>query len=240
MSEKEVPGASGRSLSRPLVEGVATFGLVFLGTGACVVDDVSGGRLGSAGVAFVWGLAVWSLAAASGAHMNPAVTLAEWRVGRLSAGDAAPYAVAQACGALAASLSLLALFRESAGALGTTAPAAGVAVSFVLEFAMTFALVLAVLRVPGRYVPLAAGAIVALEALAAGPLTGASMNPVRSLAPAVVTGRIESLWLYLVAPTLGGWAAAACARPTRAPLTNGAAQGPVDAALKRGHRERLS
>jgi aquaporin Z len=202
-----------------LVEGSATFGLVFLGTGACVVNAVSGGRLGVVGVGLAWGAAVWGLAALTGAHMNPAVTLAAWRSGRLPAGDAAPYAAAQACGAFAASLALLFIFRERAGALGTTAPAAGIAGSFVLEFAMTFALVLAVLRLPSRHVPAAAGAIVALEAIFAGPLTGASMNPVRSLAPALVSGRPEGLWIYLLAPMLGGWAAAACASvPTPEPL----------------------
>lgn len=195
-----------------LVEGSATFGLVFLGTGACVVDVVSAGRLGVVGVGLIWGAAVGVLAAVSGAHMNPALTFAAWRSGRLPGGDVAPYAAAQACGALAASLALLALFRERAGALGTTVPAAGVGASFVLEFAMTFVLVLAVLRLPGRRVPAAAGAIVALEAIFAGPLTGASMNPIRSLAPAFVAGRFESLWLYLFAPMLGAWAAAACAR----------------------------
>ncbi len=173
-----------------------------------MVDAVSGGRLGVVGVGLVWGVAVWALAAVSGAHMNPAVTFAAWRSGRLPAGDVAPYAAAQACGAFAASIMLLVLFRERAGALGTTVPAAGLSVSFVLEFAMTFALVLAVLRLPGRHVPAAAGMIVALEAIFAGSLTGASMNPVRSLAPALVSGRLGGLWLYLLAPMLGGWAAA--------------------------------
>lgn len=178
------------------------------------MDAVSGGRLGVVGVGLVWGAAVWALAAVSGAHMNPAVTLAAWRSGRLPAGDIAPYAAAQACGALAASIALLAIFRERAGALGTTVPAAGLFASFVLEFAMTCALVVAVLRLPGRHVPAAAGAIVAVEAIFAGPLTGASMNPARSLAPALVSGRPEDLWLYLLAPMLGGWAAACARVPT--------------------------
>ncbi len=185
------------------IEASATFALVFIGTGACVVNAVSGGRLGVAGVGLVWGVAVWLLAAWSGAHMNPAVTLAF----RLSPRESGGHFAAQAVGALAASLALLVIFRERAGSLGMTSPAAGIAVSFLLEFAMTFVLVLAVLRLPGRFVPAAAGAIVGLEAIFAGPLTGASMNPVRSLAPAVVSGRLDGLWIYLLAPLLGGWAA---------------------------------
>lgn len=190
-------------MRRLAVESAATFGLVFLGTGACVVNAVSGGRLGVVGVGLVWGAAVWLLAAWSGAHMNPAVTVAS----RLTPRATGEYLLAQTLGAFAASLALLALFRDRAGSLGTTVPAAGIAASFLLEFAMTFALVLAVLRLPGRFVPAVAGAIVGLEAIFAGPLTGASMNPVRSLAPAVVSGRLGGLWLYLLAPLLGGWAA---------------------------------
>jgi aquaporin Z len=189
---------------RLAVEGAATFGLVFFGTGACVVNAVSGGRLGVVGVGLAWGAAVWGLAALSGAHMNPAVTVAS----RLTGRETGAYLVSQTAGALAASLLLLALFRERAGGLGTTVPAAGAAASFVLELLMTFALALAVLRLPGRYVPAGAGAIVALEAIFAGPLTGASMNPARSLAPALVSGRLDGLWIYLLAPLLGGWAAA--------------------------------
>jgi aquaporin NIP len=189
---------------RLAVEGAATFALVFLGTGACVVDAVSGGRLGVVGVGLAWGAAVWALAAFSGAHMNPAVTVASGLSGR----ETGAYLACQTAGALAASLLLLALFRERAGGLGTTVPAAGAAASFVLELLMTFALALAVLRLPGRFVPAGAGAIVALEAIFAGPLTGASMNPARSLAPALVSGRLDGLWIYLLAPLLGGWAAA--------------------------------
>lgn len=168
------------------------------------MDAVSGGRLGVVGVGLIWGAAVWVLAAVSGAHMNPAVTVAS----RLPARETARYFLAQTAGAISASLALLLIFRERAGALGATVPAAGIPASFCLEFAMTFVLVLAVLRLPVRFVPAAAGAIVALEAIYAGPLTGASMNPARSLAPALVSARFEGVWIYLLAPALGGWAAA--------------------------------
>ena len=190
-------------MRRVALEAAGTFGLVFLGTGACVVNAVSGGKLGVVGVGLAWGAAVWLLAATTGAHMNPAVTFATGTPKR----DAGAYVLAQSAGAFAASLLLLAIFRGRAGNLGATLPAAGEARSFLLEAVMTFALVLAVLRLPGRWVPAAAGAIVAVEAILAGPLTGASMNPVRSLAPAVVSGNTSGLWLYLVAPMLGGYAA---------------------------------
>lgn len=202
-------------------EGLATFALVFVGTGACVVDAASGGRLGVVGVGLVWGLAVYATATLfgrlSGAHMNPAVTLALWRAGRFPAREVAPYAIVQALGAIAASLLLLLASGSRAGALGATRPVAGLAASFALETAMTFLLVLAVLRAPERAVPAAAGAVVALEAILGGPLTGASMNPARSLGPALVSGRLDGLWLYLLAPVLGALAAAAALPPPSSP-----------------------
>jgi aquaporin Z len=188
-------------------EGLATFALVFLGTGACVVDAASGGRLGVVGVGLVWGLAVYASATAfgalSGAHMNPAVTLALWRAERFPAREIAPYIAIQAVGAIAASLALLALCGERAGGLGTTQPSLGSASAFGLETAMTFLLVLVVLRAPARAGAAAAGAVVAAEAILGGPFTGASMNPARSLGPALVSGRMSGLWIYLLAPFLG-------------------------------------
>ncbi len=191
-----------KSPGKLALEAAATFGLVLLGTGACVVDSVTG-KLGVLGIALCWGGAVWLLAARTGAHMNPAVSLAV----RLPARELALHAAAQSLGAVAASLLLLALFREKAGTLGATFPKAGIMPSFALEFAMTFALVLAVLRLPPARVPAAAGIIVVLEAWLGGPLTGASMNPARSLGPALVAGRLDGLWVYLLAPSLGALAA---------------------------------
>ena len=194
-------------MRRLLVEGAATFGLVFLGTGACVVNATSGGALGVVGVGLVFGVAVYALATATGAHMNPAVTVAVWRAGLFPRRDIGPYGLAQAVGAVAASAAVLAIFKDHAGDLGATHPAIGLGATFGLEAAMTFILVLVILRAPPRFVPAAAGVVVALEAIFAGPLTGASMNPVRSLAPALVSGQFEGLWIYLLAPTLGAWAA---------------------------------
>ena len=200
------------------VEAAATFALMFIGTGACVVNG-NGGRLGGLGVSLIWGASVWLLATISGAHMNPAVTIGS----SLAPRERALYALAQTSGALAASALLLIIFRDRAGDLGSTVPAIGIAASFALEFAMTTALVLTVLRAPARFVPAAAGAIVAVLAFVAGPLTGASMNPARSLAPALVSGHIQGLWIYLLAPSLGGLAAGALsinstnARPSALP-----------------------
>ena len=200
-------------LRRLGAEGLATFLLVFLGTGACVTDAVSGGRIGVVGIGVIFGLAVFVAATVlgpvSGAHMNPAVTVALWRADQFPLPEVGPYVLAQILGALAASVVLAALFGASAGDLGATHPRVGLLNSFALEFAMTFLLILVVLRAPPERVPAAAGVVVALEAIFAGPATGASMNPVRSLAPALVSGRPGGLWLYLIAPVLGGWAAAA-------------------------------
>ena len=194
-------------------EGLATFGLVLFGTGACVVNAATGGSLGVVGIALVFGLSVFALASAfgaiSGAHMNPAVTLALWRARRFPAREVGGHLAAQLAGALAASVLLLTLFGARAGDLGATRPAFGAAAAFWLELAMTFLLVLVVLRAPAPSVPAAAGAVVALEAMFGGPVSGASMNPVRSLAPAVVSGRLDGLWLYLLAPLAGALLAAA-------------------------------
>lgn len=195
-------------MRRLFAEGAGTFGLVFLGTGACVVNATSGGKLGVIGVGLVFGAAVYALATITGAHMNPAVTIAVWRAGLFPRRDIVPYGLAQAVGAVAASAMLLAIFKDQGGDLGATHPVIGIGATFGLETAMTFILVLTILRAPPRFVPAAAGVIVALEAILAGPLTGASMNPVRSLAPALVSGHLEGLWIYLLAPTLGAWGAA--------------------------------
>jgi aquaporin NIP len=171
-------------------------------------------------VGLVWGLAVYASATAfgalSGAHMNPAVTLGLWRAERFPGREIGPYVIAQSAGALTASALLLIMFRSSAGDLGATRPIAGPAPSFALEAAMTFILVFVVLRAPSRAGPAAAGTVVALEAIFGGPLTGASMNPARSLAPALISGRTDGLWIYLLAPILGALGAAAADAVLRA------------------------
>lgn len=205
------------TLARKLAaEAFGTFALVFAGTGAIVTNHVSGGAVSHVGVALTFGLVVmamiYAVGAVSGAHLNPAVTLAFCAAGRFPARQIVPYAAAQVAGAFAASGLVLALFGNVAN-LGATLPSGGVWQSFALEVALTLILMLVILRVStgsreqGVTAALAVGGVVALEALFAGPICGASMNPARSLAPAVCSGSVRHLWAYLAAPALGALAA---------------------------------
>lgn len=197
---------------RLFAEFFGTFGLVFAGTGAIVINGASGGAITHAGIAMTFGLIVLAMIYAfgdvSGAHMNPAVTTAFAVAKRFSWGEVPGYIGAQAAGAFAASGLLRALFPADAK-LGATLPAGPVMQSFILEVVLTFLLMLVVLSVStgakekGITAGIAVGAVIALEAMFAGPICGASMNPVRSLAPAVVSGHLEYLWAYLIAPVLG-------------------------------------
>lgn len=203
-------------MNRAAAELLGTFCIVFAGTGAVVVDHVSGGQISHAGVALTFGLVVmamiYALGETSGAHLNPAVTIAFAISGRLP-GSAVPiYLAAQCAGALVASMLIALLFGHAAG-LGRTAPAASSHQAFVLEAVITFMLMLVVLAVStgpkerGIMAGIAVGGTVAVGALFAGPITGASMNPARSLGPALVSGELDHLWIYLAAPVVGAAAA---------------------------------
>ncbi len=197
-------------IQKLLSELIGTFALVFCGTGAIVINEVSGGVIGHLGIALTFGLIVasmiFSLGDVSGAHLNPSVTLAFFAAKRFPAKNVLPYCLAQLMGALLASAILRYLFPESAS-LGATLPSYGVGKAIVLEFIMTFILVLVIFNVSagskekGMTAAIAIGSVVALEALFGGPVSGASMNPVRSFAPAIVSGHTESLWIYLLIPT---------------------------------------
>ena len=209
-----------------LAEFLGTFGLVFAGTGAIVINQVSGGAIGHAGIALTFGLAVlvmvYTFGDVSGAHLNPAVTLGLVAARRFSLRQAPGYIAAQVCGALAASGLLRALFPDHA-TLGATLPAGAETQSFVLEIVLTALLVLTILSVSsgpqekGLTAGIAIGGIIALEAMFAGPVCGASMNPARSLAPALVSGHLEHLWIYLTAPVLGALLAVPLCIGVRAP-----------------------
>lgn len=189
-----------------------TFVLVFCGTGAIVINDVSGGTVMHVGIALTFGLVVlaliYALGEVSGCHLNPAVTLGFVVARRFPVGLAMPYVASQCTGAILASLTLRLLFPDQ-GTLGVTFPAGPAAQSFVLEFLLTLFLMFVILSVStgskekGAMAGVAVGAVIALEALFAGPICGASMNPARSLGPALVSRHLEHLWVYLTAPVLG-------------------------------------
>jgi aquaporin Z len=200
---------------------VGTFALVFAGTGAIVIDDVSGGAVSHVGVALTFGLIVLAMIYAvgdvSGAHLNPAVTLGFFLARRFESRRVLPYISSQIVGALLASALLRLLFPAHAS-LGATQPAGPAWQSFVLEVVLTLLLMFVILSVAagakekGLLAGVAVGSVIALEALFAGPVCGASMNPARSLAPALVSLRPEHLWIYLVAPPLGAGAAVVTCR----------------------------
>ncbi|MDX1951055.1 MAG: aquaporin [Verrucomicrobiota bacterium] len=199
-------------MNKLLAEFLGTFALVFAGTGAIVINHASGGAIGHVGIAFTFGLIVlamiYTFGEVSGAHLNPAVTLGFFAASRFEAKNVGPYILTQCLGALAASGVLRFLFPADK-TLGATLPAGSALQSFILELILTFFLMLVILRVStgakekGITAGIVVGAVIALEAMFAGPICGASMNPARSLAPAVVSGHTEHLWVYLVATVLG-------------------------------------
>lgn len=197
-------------------EFVATFILVFMGTGAGIVNQETHGVISHSGVAIVWGLVVMSLIYAlgdiSGTHMNPAVTIAFAIDRKFSPAQVLPYITSQVTGALLASLVLRFLYPHNQ-TLGATLFTGTVMQAFVLECILTFFLMLVVLSVAsgskevGMFAGISIGSVVLLEAMFAGPSSGASMNPARSLAPALVSGNLQHIWVYLVAPVCGAIAA---------------------------------
>ena len=198
-------------MRRYLAEFVGTFVLVALGPGAAMVS-ASTQTFGHAGVALAFGLAVTIIVAATGhlggAHINPAVTIGFWSVGRFPAADVFPYVLAQCLGAIAASVSS-AWILGPVGNFGATLPALATAQSFAVEFGYTAILGFVIMGVatderrPVSVAPFAIGATVFLGALVTGPLTGGSFNPARSLGPAVVGGIWNAHWIYWLAPVLG-------------------------------------
>lgn len=185
--------------------------LVFFGAGAIVIDAVSEGSIGHLGIAIAFGTVVtvmiYAFIHVSGAHINPAVTLAFTLTGRFEKRQVLPYILAQVLAAIAASYVLLLLVGNHKS-LGSTLPIGSWHQSFILEVIMTYILMLVILMVSqrkdyARYTAPAVGLIVMLLALVGGPISGASMNPARSLGPALVSGDLADLWIYLISPVLG-------------------------------------
>jgi aquaporin Z len=203
-------------MKKYIAEFIGTFCLVFSGTGAIVVNDITNGTITHTGVALTFGMIVTAMIYAigdiSGAHINPAVTIGFWAARKLSGEDVMPYIMSQCAGALLASVFLMVLFAEHQ-TLGATMPSGAAIQSFFMEFFLTFMLMFVILNVStdaketGVTAGIAVGSTVALAALFGGPISGASMNPARSLAPALVSGNLDTLWIYLSAPVLGSYAA---------------------------------
>src|SRR6266700_820458 len=199
-------------IKKCFAELLGTFTLVFAGTGAIVINEVSNGAITHVGIALTFGLVVlamiYTLGDISGAHLNPAVTIGFWVSRRLRGHEVFPYIASQCAGALAASGLLRFLFPNSE-LLGSTQPAGSNMQSFVLEFLLTAILMFVILGVStgagekGITAGIVVGAVIGLEAMFAGPICGASMNPARSLGPALISGHFQYLWIYLLAPVIG-------------------------------------
>jgi aquaporin Z len=199
-------------MKKYLAELLGTYALVFAGTGAIIVNQQTHGSITHVGVAITFGLIVMSMIYTfgdiSGAHLNPAVSIAFAVAKTFPVKQLLPYIISQVSGAILASITLKILFPLNQF-LGATIPAGSASQSFILEFILTFFLMLVIINVAtgskerGMFTGLAIGSVVGLEAMFAGPICGASMNPARSLAPAIVSGHTEFLWIYLTATTLG-------------------------------------
>jgi aquaporin NIP len=198
---------------RAAAEAIGVFALVFAGCGAIVAEAEHPGSLGVVGIALVFGLIVMAMVYAtghlSGAHLNPAVTLAFVLSRHFPGREALAYIAVQLLGALAAAALLAAIWPSQPAALGTTMPTVGVGSAFAYETVLTAFLMFVIMavatdtRAVGAGAAIAIGGTIGLDALFGGPVTGASMNPARSLGPALVTGNLQDLWLYLTAPVLG-------------------------------------
>jgi aquaporin Z len=205
-------------------EVIGTFFLIFAGCGAMVVNTYSGGALGHVGVAMTWGLIVmviiYTIGDISGAHLNPAVTLGFWIAKRFKGKEVVPYIIAQTIGAFLASFALRVMFPLDE-TLGASLPSSTWEQSFIMELILTFLLMYVILNVSsgakekGIMAGTAIGATVGLEAMFAGPVCGASMNPIRSIAPAVVSGHTEYLWAYVISTLLGAVLAVVVFKITR-------------------------
>jgi len=194
-------------MKKYLAELIGSFILVFCGTGAIVINEVTKGSVSHVGIAITFGLTVaiiiYSIGEISGAHINPAVSLTFFIKKELSGKDLGIYIISQLMGAILASITLKLLFPSSEY-LGSTLPAGSPMQSFIIEIILSFILMFTITQVGKKELAgMIIGSVVGLEAMFAGPITGASMNPARSIAPALLSGHVESLWIYIAAPIIG-------------------------------------
>lgn len=214
-------------LNRLAAELIGAFALVFAGTGAIVIDAETGGRIGHVGIGLTFGLVImvmiYAVGHVSGAHFNPAVTLG-FAIGRhFPWADVPRYWAAQLLGGITASLLLRAMFGEVAH-LGATLPVGSAQRSLLLEAVLTFLLMFVIVsvatdtRAVGQAAAIAIGGTIGLEALFAGPISGASMNPARSLAPALVSWTWTDQWLYIIGPCIGAALGALAYTVVRGPI----------------------
>jgi aquaporin NIP len=198
---------------RATAEGLAAFALVFAGCGAIVADAVYDGPLGAVGIGLAFGLVIMVMVYAtghlSGAHINPAVTVAFTLTRHFPARDAGAYLAAQLAGATAAALVLLAVWPDKPADLGATVPSVGAGSALLYETLLTAALMFVIMavatdtRAVGAGAAIAIGGAVGLDALFGGPVTGASMNPARSFGPALAAGQWGDFWIYVAGPVVG-------------------------------------
>jgi aquaporin NIP len=198
---------------RATAEGLAAFALVFAGCGAVVTDAKYDGTLGTVGISVVFGLVIMAMVYAtghlSGAHINPAVTIAFTLSRHFPGRDAAAYIGAQLLGAVVGALVLLAVWPDQPANLGATVPSVSAGSALVYEVILTAFLMFVIMavatdtRAAGAAAAIAIGGTVGLDALFGGPVTGASMNPARSFGPALAAAEWQDFWVYVLGPPIG-------------------------------------
>lgn len=203
-------------LKKYIAEFLGAFAIVLFGTGAIIINQEFNGIVTHLGISITFGaivmVMIYAFGKISGAHFNPAVTLSLLLAGKFSFKDTFPYLISQISGGVIASL-FLKLFFPQNELLGSTMPRGSNIESFLFEFGLTFALMLAIYFMAfskvniSKYTGLVVGVIVFLEAYFAGPICGASMNPARSIGPALISGHLEFLWIYIIAPIIGAMGA---------------------------------
>jgi MIP family channel proteins len=224
-------------LRRSVAEGLAAFALVFAGCGAIVTNATHQNALGSVGVSLAFGLVIMVMVYAtghlSGAHINPAVTIAFTLTRHFPGRDAIAYIAAQLIGATAGALLLLAVWTSKPAHLGASVPGVGISTGTALlyEAVLTAFLMFVIIavatdtRAVGAAAAIAIGGTVGLDALFGGPITGASMNPARSFGPALASGTWTDFWVYIVGPIAGAAIGALAYQYIRAPGATEAVEG---------------